>query len=197
MFRDEDIDDYLRKRRRWPFFSSGFFTDIDKMFEEILKDMDKQVPEGFMKERKTLDGRTIREVGPFVYGYSVKIGADGKPVIREFGNVKPSTPSFPFGKPKMELRKEREPLVDVLDVDESVKIVAELPGVQKSDIKLDATEDSLTISVDTPDRNYYKKIELPAKIDSESAKASYTNGVLEVILKKIEATSKKKKIKID
>jgi len=29
-------------------------------------------------------------MGPFVYGYSFSMGPDGKPVIREFGNVKPS-----------------------------------------------------------------------------------------------------------
>ena len=33
------------------------------------------------------DGSTVREVGPIVYGYSVKIGQDGKPIVRKFGNL--------------------------------------------------------------------------------------------------------------
>lgn len=46
-----------------------------------------------MKERKLEDGSTVREVGPIVYGYSVKIGQDGEPIVRKFGNVD-SSPGF-------------------------------------------------------------------------------------------------------
>lgn len=28
------------------------------------------------------------EMGPFVYGYSMTIGPDGKPKVREFGNIR-------------------------------------------------------------------------------------------------------------
>jgi len=197
LFRDEDIDEWVKRRWRWPFFSSRFFEDIDKMFEDIFKDIETQVPEDLAKERKLPDGRTIREFGPFVYGYSVKIGPDGKPVVREFGNVRPSSPTFPFGKPKMEVKKQREPLVDVLDVEDSIKVVAELPGVEKPDIKLDCAKNTITISVDTEARKYYKKVELPSEIDSESAQASYTNGILEVKVKKAVPTPKGKRIEIE
>jgi len=44
---------------------------------------------------------------PFVYGFSMSVGENGKPVIREFGNVEPSSRS-PL------LKVEREPLVDLL-----------------------------------------------------------------------------------
>ena len=37
------------------------------------------------------EGGKVREVGPIVYGYSMTIGPDGKPRIREFGNVKPTS----------------------------------------------------------------------------------------------------------
>ncbi|MCP8304592.1 MAG: Hsp20/alpha crystallin family protein [archaeon] len=167
------------------------------MFEDIFKDIEKEAPEDFIKERRLPDGRIIKEFGPFVYGYSVKIGPDGKPIVREFGNVRPSTPAFPFGRPKMELKKEREPLVDVLDVGDSIKVVVELPGVEKSDINLDSAEKTMTISVDTEARKYYKKVELPAEIDPDSAKASYTNGILEVEVKKAVPTTKGKRIKVE
>lgn len=53
------------------------------------------------------------------------------------------------------------------------------------------------ISVDAKERKYYKKLELPGKVDSSSAKSSYKNGVLEVELKKAEEKPKGIRIKIE
>jgi HSP20 family protein len=82
------------------------------------------------------------------------------------------------------IKEEREPLVDVVCCDNEVKVVAELPGVDKRDIKVSALEDTLTISVDTPDHKYYKEVKLPTEIDPRDSKSSYKNGVLEVTLQK-------------
>jgi HSP20 family protein len=180
------------RRRRYPFFKGWFFEDMDKMFREIEKMMEEEfktftsrVPKDYVRERKLPDGTTVREWGPFVYGYSVKIGPDGKPEIHEFGNVKPSR----LGP---QVKEEREPLVDVIETDGEVHIVAELPGVEKNDIKLHGTEESLTISVDTPQRKYYKEVALPAKVKVKEAKTQYKNGVLEITLPKIKEEKKPK-----
>jgi HSP20 family protein len=76
----EDFPEWFRKRR-YPFFRSWFFEDMDKMFREIEKMMEEEfktftsrVPKDYVRERKLPDGTTVREWGPFVYGYSVKIG---------------------------------------------------------------------------------------------------------------------------
>jgi len=95
-------------------------------------------------------------------------------------------------KPSLNVLEEREPLVDVISTNGEIKVVAELPGVEKEDIKLHGTEDTLTISVDTPRRKYFKEIELPAKVDVKKAKTMYKNGVLEVTLPKIEEKKKPK-----
>jgi len=147
-----------------------------------------------VRERKLPDGTTVREWGPFVYGYSMTIGPDGKPRIREFGNVKPSLKPEAFGitRPSLDVKEEREPLVDVMSTDGEVKIIAELPGVEKEDIKLQGTENTLTISVDTPKRKYFKDVELPAKVKIKEAKTVYKNGVLEVTLPKIEEEKRPK-----
>lgn len=63
-------------------------------------------------------------------------------------------------------------------------MVVELPGVEKQDIKLYGTENSLTISVDTPQRKYYKEVQLPSMVDSKLAKSTYKNGVLEITMPK-------------
>jgi len=188
---EEDFPDWYRKRRPyWPF--RGFFEDFEEMFKEMekmmqeeFKELTSRVPREYIKERQLPDGTKVRELGPFVYGYHIKIGPDGKPEIREFGNIQPSR----FGP---QIREEREPLVDVINNNGEIKIVAELPGVEKKDIKLYGTEDTLTITVDIPERKYYKEVNLPAKVDPKNVKTAYKNGVLEVTLKKVEKEKKPK-----
>jgi len=109
-----------------------------------------------------------------------------------------------FGKPKVMLPEGfREPLVNVYETSEEVVVAADLPGVNKEDISLNATEDMLEIKAEVKrkeeveyqhkERRYkgfYRKISLPAKVDVSKAKASYVNGVLEVRLPKIEVSKK-------
>lgn len=186
---------------RRPYFRSPFFGDIDEMLKDMEEMMEKEykefssrVPKDLVRERKLPDGSTVRELGPFVYGYSMTVGPDGKPKIREFGNVKPSLKPEAFGmpKPSLDIKEEREPLVDVITTNGEVKIIVELPGVEKQDIKLHGTEDSLTISVDTPKRKYFREIPMPTKINPKGAKTVYKNGVLEVTVPKTEKREKPK-----
>ncbi len=195
----DDDDSEWPRRRRFPFFREWGFDDLDKIFGEMekmmddeLKDFTSRVPKNYVKERKLPDGRVERELGPFVYGYSVRIGPDGKPEVNEFGNVKQGR-SGPL------VKEEREPLVDIIDNNGEVHVVAELPGVDKKDIKLYGTEDSLTITVDIPERKYFKEVNLPAKVNVREAKTGYKNGVLEVILPKIRDDRRQKgePIKVD
>jgi len=115
---------------------------------------------------------------PYVFGFSVTLEPDVNPRFRRFGNPKPSC----YGS---EVQEEREPLVDVIEDDREVVIVAELPGVKKEDIQIHATQRNLIISVDTMERRYYKEVALPVETDPESAVATYKNGVLQVRLKKL------------
>jgi len=191
----DDFPEWFRRRmRRTPFFKNWFFGDIEEMMEKEFGEFKTRVPKDLVRERKLPDGSTIHEWGPFVYGYSMTIGPDGKPKIREFGNVKPSRKpeAFGFSRPSVDIKEEREPLVDVISTDGEIKIVAELPGIEKEDIKLHGTEDILTISVDTLKRKYFKEVEMPAKIDPRKAKTVYKNGVLEVTIPKSKEKKKPK-----
>jgi HSP20 family protein len=157
---------------------------MEREFDEFKT----RIPEDLKRERKLPDGSIIPEWGPFVYGYSMTIGPDGKPKIREFGNIKPSSDpeSCRLDQPCLDVKQEREPLVDIVDTDGEIKVIVELPGVEKKSIKLSGTENILTISVDDPERKYYKEIDIPTKVDPKKAKTSYKNGVLETTLPKIE-----------
>jgi len=182
---NDDFSEWVKKRRssnRDPFFGDidNMFKEMERMMDEELKDFTQKVPKEYVKERTLPDGSTVKELGPFVYGYSMKIGPDGKPEIQEFGNIKKGLKGPP------EVKEEREPLVDIVDNPAEVRVVAELPGVEKTDIKLHGTEDSLDISVDTPQYKYYKEVQLPAKVKVKEATSTYKNGVLEVVLPKQE-----------
>ncbi len=87
--------------------------------------------------------------------------------------------------------------MDVIDEDENIKVVAELPGVNKEDIKLYVKERSLTIDVDTPERRYYKELDFPVEVDESSATSTYKNGVLETILVKRRPRGRGTPIKIE
>jgi len=200
-----DEEDWLSRwfrRRWWPPTTRILFDDFDEYFRQMhehmqreFKEIFKNAPKDLRRSRVLPDGTRIDEWGPFVYGYSMKIGPDGKPEIREFGNIKPQPK---LGKAIVAIKEEREPLIDIALMDDEVRVVAELPGVEKGDIKLRGTEDTLTISVNKAERKYYKEIELPGKVDVKEAKSTYKNGVLEVCLPiKKEEKPKGEFIKID
>lgn len=152
-------------------------SEMEKAFSEQFKELEKELPKNLVRETTSPDGSTKKEIGPIVYGYSVTIGPDGKPVVREFGNVRKGA-----GTPWKEIQDKREPLVDVVSSGKDVRVIAEMPGVSKGDINVTISERSLVISVDREDRKYYKELELPGVVDPKGAKSTYNNGILEVTI---------------
>ncbi|MGC9072510.1 MAG: archaeal heat shock protein Hsp20, partial [Acidilobus sp.] len=100
------------------------------------------------------------------------------PHVEQFGNIKKG------GKVKVILSDETEPMVDVMEHGDEVLIVADMPGVEKDQIKINTTEDKVYIRAEGDKRKYYKEVDLPAEVDPSTAKASYRNGVLEIRIKK-------------
>jgi len=173
----------LPKRRR-PF---GGFWDIEDEFERMREEMERMIEDMFSMNLNEEDlEKLAKDQNSRVYGFSMRIGPDGKPIIREFGNFKP-------GASPMEQPQEREPLVDVIEKDDNVTVIAEVPGVEKEEINLTTSEETLSIKVTNPERKYSRVVKLPAKIKPESATASYKNGVLEVVLEKVEKGKKGEK----
>lgn len=194
------------RRSNWfnsksPFFDDDFFG-INETFKQMqdaiakeFEELSKRAPTDLQREQTLPDGTKVQSYGPFVYGYSVTVGPDGKPKVKEFGNFKAGTQ---LGKPHMDLKEKREPLTDVMDDDKNLRVIIELPGVEKDDIKLSGTDDKLTISVDTAKNKYYKEVDMPSKIDVKKAKSSYKNGVLDITVpKKKPEKTKVQSIKID
>ena len=171
--------------------------EMERQFEEQFKDIESKAPKDLVKEYETSTGGKVREYGPFVYGYSMTIGPDGRPKVREFGNVKsPFSSKGFFTRPLVS--SEREPLADVTTTDKEVKVVVEMPGVSKENIKVNVYDNSLEVTTTGTDRKYHEVIEIPPETDIETVTSTYKNGILEIAFKKKEQTKPKgKQIKIE
>jgi HSP20 family protein len=172
-------DDRREKRRRWWEDDELFrdqFEAVKRMVEDLLQRLGENAPEELDEEKlKEMLGDLSKN--PMVWGFSAAVGPDGRVQLNPFGNVtaKGETPT---------VREEREPLVEVMDQDEAVIVIAELPGVAKDDIQLKLDERRVAIRVDTPQRKYAKTIDLPVPVKWKRAKVNYANGILELRLPK-------------
>jgi HSP20 family molecular chaperone IbpA len=83
-------------------------------------------------------------------------------------------------------RKEREPepLIDILEEKDEVTVVAEFVGFNRENLRIHVKNQRLTLSAETPDRKYYKSLNLPMGVIPNSIRTAYKNGVLEIRLRK-------------
>lgn len=151
----------------------GLFKGISSLFDLVSK-MAEEGKEEYSRtgEIKDLGGRAKG-----IYGFSVKTGLGGKPVIEQFGNIKATERGAVVA-------EVREPIVDVFDEGERLVVIAELAGVAESDIHFKVKDDILDLSAEARDRKYSKEVLLPATVDAESMESSYKNGILEIKLRK-------------
>ncbi|MFH1140867.1 MAG: archaeal heat shock protein Hsp20 [Chloroflexota bacterium] len=153
------------------------FGGLFKGVGSLLDLVSKMAEEG--QEETSASGEVETAGGKVkgVYGFSVRVGLGGKPVIHSFGNIR-ETEKGPV------VTETREPLVDVLDEGDHLTVVAEVPGVEEKNVQLKVEGDILEIVAASKDRKYEKQVLLPYPVDSGSVKSSYRNGVLEVSVTK-------------
>ncbi len=72
--------------------------------------------------------------------------------------------------------------VSIYDSDDEIRVVADLPAVEKDDIEIKCDGRHVTVSASTARSDYEERIELPARVDEHSATASFNNGILEITL---------------
>ena len=93
-----------------------------------------------------------------------------------------------FGKPKHEGTMSYE------DRDKDIVFTIDMPGVAKKDIDINIEEHSITVKAENGGKrkyNYSRKFK-PA-VDAETAKATFTNGVLDITVTKLESSKPKGK----
>ena len=81
----------------------------------------------------------------------------------------------------------REPMVDLFDEPSRLLIVAEVPGIDEANLKLELQDDILLISTVKGEPNYRKELLLPASFAQKDMGFQCRNGVLEIVLKKAKA----------
>jgi HSP20 family protein len=135
-----------------------------------------------LAEKEATEIKKEGQIGPIgdkglkaVYGFSVKVGSGGKPVIQQFGNVKEEAKG-----PVVD--DVREPMVDTFDEGDFVLVVAEMPGVDEAEIKYEIKKDILIIAAGAGDRKYYKELLLSTPVDETKSSQAYKNGILEIKL---------------
>jgi len=171
------------------FFDSGFNRIFRQMSNSFFNTDD------ICKE---FEGNSS-DSGSCCYGYTMTVGPDGKPVVKEYGNAKPGL---------LPTSDTREPLVDII-VDEKekvVKLIAEMPGVEKTDVKV-VVENKIKVVVENKivdlsaehdEKKYHVKVPVKHKVDENSAKASYKNGILQIVFKLVEEEKPKgKKVEVE
>ena len=158
---------------------------FDDEFDRFFKSMFRSVNLDELFENVKSTGCT----GPLCYGYTMTVGPDGIPVVKQYGNVKPG----------LETSDTREPLVDTLvdDKEKLVKLVAEMPGVEKKDVKIVVDGKIVNIDAENGDKKYHVKVPIKHKVDENSVKASYKNGILEIIFKQVEEKPTGKTVEVE
>jgi len=149
------------------------------MFDDEFDRLFKQMSSSFMNLDDVFEilKNTGNMSGPIFYGYTMTTGPDGKPVVNEYGNVKPNM---------LPTQEKREPLIDTLvdEKEKTLKVVAEMPGVEKSDVNVVVGADKVIhIDAERGEKKYDVKVPIKHKVDPEPPKATYKNGILELVFK--------------
>ena len=83
------------------------------------------------------------------------------------------------------------------DRDKDIVFTIDMPGVQKKDIDISIEEHSIKVSAQNDKgRNYNYTRRFKPTVDASSAVATFTNGVLDITVKKVEEKEKGTKVKI-
>ncbi|MCU0840571.1 MAG: Hsp20/alpha crystallin family protein [Thiobacillaceae bacterium] len=118
-------------------------------------------------------------------------------------------PAMPEVARRMELRL---PKVDVIDRHDEVVVKAEVPGVDKKDLDVSVSGNTVTIKGETRHEekeekgdyhrceisrgSFSRTVALPAEVDASQAKASFRDGVLELVLPK-KAEARRQAVRIE
>jgi Hsp20/alpha crystallin family. len=127
-----------------------FDTEIDRIFKSMSTSF-FDVNDAFGEVKGNSNS------GPLFYGYTMTVGPDGKPSVQEYGNIKPDRPH---------ISDAREAIVDTI-VDEKekvVKLIAEMPGVEKTDVKILVDKNVVDITAEHGEKNTIVKFHYNIKL---------------------------------
>ncbi len=152
--------------------------DLVKVAADLADKVDlSELDEEKIAELRRASQTRVGGIPRGVYGVSVRRGTGGIPRVQPFGNIR-RTERGPV------VDEVREPLVDVFDEQDVLLVIAELPGVEEKDVRIEIQDDVLKLSTATKGRKYAKELQLPCSVEESTMESAYKNGVLEIRLRK-------------
>jgi HSP20 family protein len=158
----------------------GDLFGLGSLFKGIEKLVDiagKLEAGGGIKKEGEINFDHLKKGMKGVYGFTVNTVGGGIPKVETFGNIR-KTPEGP------KVNEEREPITDIFDEKNEIVIIAEMPGIEEDAVKIVLKEDILEIAATGKGRIYRKELLLPVKADMKKLKQKFTNGILEIRIKK-------------
>jgi len=147
--------------------------ELDKYFQDFEKNIEDVIRISINTGQKAFSH-------PVVAGMAMGLGPEGKPAIHFFGDNLVGPDGF------------RAPIYEqVIDEkDGNLRLLVELPGVDKENIQVSALEDKVSLEAVKAERRYKVDVPLQREIDPDSGSASHKNGLLEIIFKIRDKTNK-------
>ena len=141
--------------------------------QDIFDQMDAMMARMFAE----MSRGTVTGMPPHAMGYRIIIQGSGIPRDLPDGSAIPA-------------RNPGEPVPEVHQIGDEVKVIVELPGVTDESLRLDVQGDRLIIDAGDADRHYHTSALLPP-VNAAPYRKSLKNGVLEVTFRIHPANSEK------
>jgi len=171
--------------------AKGLFGSFFKGLSSLIDLADKVTQEGGEIQKSGEFGVKGQKDVTGVYGFSIRTmagpGGVARPVVRPFGDISKLKVDKEAKPPKSKgpiVEETREPFVDLFDEGDFIRLVAEMPGVAEANIVCEIQGDDVLQISTTGKKKYSKELLLSAKVDPKSMENNYTNGVLEIKLRK-------------
>jgi HSP20 family protein len=153
------------------------FGGLIKGIEKLVEIAEKLDTKGGVDKEGEFNLDHIKKGMKGVYGFTINTAGKGSPKVETFGNIK-KTPKGP------KVDEEREPITDFFDEENEIVIISEMPGIEETDLIIDLKEDILEISASSKSRTYRKELLLPSEMTRTNLSHKFTNGILEIKIKK-------------
>jgi HSP20 family molecular chaperone IbpA len=97
---------------------------------------------------------------------------------------------------QVQARPKHQGTMSYEDREKDIVFTIDMPGVEKKDIDITVEEHSITVKSESNGRKYNYSRKFRPVVDVNSANATFKNGVLDIVIKKIEAKETGKQVKI-
>jgi HSP20 family protein len=176
-------------------------AEVKEAGDSLKKAKESFAPTSAETGRTAVPAQVQAPASPF--GVIRRLAREMDRLFEDFGLERGLHAPSLFGRTRGMLRREQEllqadwlPQIDVFEKDGQLTIHADLPGVSKDDIKVDVTDDAVTIRGERKHEHeekregfycsercqgsFFRSIPLPQGVEPAKATASFRNGVLEI-----------------